>query len=113
MFPHHKVDEQPSKKPTKSDHSHKRRESDDKNAVAIVEIVPQMGCVSQDTELLDSQRGKQALGTPDAKGLGTKSKNTIHTVYATSSKYPGKERTVAWKNASHTSTSAKSPRNEI
>ena len=34
---------------------------------------------------------------PDAKSLGTDSKNTIHSVYATSSKYPGKERTIAWK----------------
>ena len=39
LFPHHKVDEQPNKKPKKSDHSQKRRESDDKNAVAIVKIV--------------------------------------------------------------------------
>ena len=70
LFPHHKVDEQPSKKPTKSDHSHKRRECVDKHAVAIVAIVPQMGCVSQDTELLDSQRGKQALGHPMQKVLG-------------------------------------------
>ena len=57
-------------------------------------IVSQMGCVSQDSELLDSQRGKQ--GKPDAKSLGTDAKNTIHSVYATSSKYPGKERTIAW-----------------
>ena len=39
LFPHHKVDEQPIRKPKKSDHSLKRRESDDKNAVAIVKIV--------------------------------------------------------------------------
>ena len=31
----------------------------DKNAVAIVKIVPQFGCVSQDSEALVSQRGKQ------------------------------------------------------
>ena len=60
LFPHHEFDEQPNKKPKKSDHSQKRRESDDKNAVAIVKIVSQMGCASQDSELLDSQRGKQA-----------------------------------------------------
>ena len=34
LFPHHEVDEQRDKKPKKSDHSQKRRESDDKNAVS-------------------------------------------------------------------------------
>ena len=48
MFPHHKVDEQSDTKPKKGYYSHTRRESDDKNAVAIVKIVPQLGCVSQD-----------------------------------------------------------------
>ena len=48
LFPHHKVDEQPNKKPKKSDHSQKKRENDDRNAVAIVKIVSQMGCASQD-----------------------------------------------------------------
>ena len=37
FFPHHMVDEQPNKKANKG---HDSRESDDKNAVAIVEIVP-------------------------------------------------------------------------
>ena len=52
-------------------------------------------------------------GEPDAKSLGTDSKNTIHSVYATSSKYPWKERTIAWKNTSQKSSSAKSLRHEI
>ena len=34
---------------------------------------------------------KTAQEKPDAKSLGTYSKNTIHPDYATSSKYPGKE----------------------
>ena len=38
LFPYHKVDEQPNKKPKKGHYSHKRRESDDKNAVAIVKL---------------------------------------------------------------------------
>ena len=33
----------------------KRRESDDKNVVAFVKIVPQLGCVSPDSEALVSQ----------------------------------------------------------
>ena len=38
--------------------------------MAIVEIVSQMGCVSQDSESLDSQRGKQTRGNPMQKVLG-------------------------------------------
>ena len=53
LFPHHKVDEQPNKKPRKSDHSPKRRESNDTNAVSIVRNLTQMGCVSQHSELLN------------------------------------------------------------
>ena len=59
VFPHHQVDEQPNKKPKKGYHSQKGRESDDNNAVAIVKIVPELGCVSQDSEALVSQRGTQ------------------------------------------------------
>ena len=70
LFPHYKVDEQPNKKPKKGYNSHKGRESDDKNAVAIVKMASQMGCVSKDSELLDSQRGKQAQGNPMQKVLG-------------------------------------------
>ena len=53
----------------KSYHSHKGRERDDKHAVAIVRIVPQLGCVSQDSETFDSQRGKQSRGNPIQKVL--------------------------------------------
>ena len=60
LFPHETVDEQPNKKPKKGYYTHKRRESDDKNAVAIVKSVPQLGCVSQDSDALDSHRRKQA-----------------------------------------------------
>ena len=55
LFPHHKVDEQPNKKPKKSDHSQIRRESDDKNAVAIVRSVSQKGCVSQENKPLETR----------------------------------------------------------
>ena len=44
LFPHHKIDEPPNKKPKKRYYSHKRRASDDKNAVAIVKSVSQLGC---------------------------------------------------------------------
>ena len=71
LFPHHKVDEQPNKKPKKDHYSHKRRESDHKNAVATVKIVLQLGCVSQDSDALVSQRGKQPRGNPMQKVLGS------------------------------------------
>ena len=51
---------------------------------------------------------KRVSGRPDAESFGTNSKGTTHPVYATPSKYPGKERTIAWTNASQTSSSAKS-----
>ena len=91
----------------------KGRESDDKNAVAIVKIVSQMGCVSQDWESLDSQRSRQSRGNPMQKVLGPMRKSTIHSVYAASSKYPGKQRTISWKNTSQTSSPSKSLRCEI
>ena len=97
-----------NKKPKKRYYFFKRRESDDNNAVALVKIVPQLGCVSQDSDALVSQRGKQSREKPDAKSLGIDSKSTVHPVYATSSKYPGKERTITWTNTSQKSSSAKS-----
>ena len=56
LFPHHKVDEQQKKEQNKGYDSQK---SDDKNAVALVKIVPPLGCVSQDSDALASQWGKQ------------------------------------------------------
>ena len=89
----------------------KRRESDDKNAVAIVKSVSQLGCVSQDSDALVSQ-GK-VLGKPDAESLGTNSKGTVHSVHATSCECSGKERTIVGKNKCQRSSSAKSLRYEI
>ena len=62
LFPYYKVVEQPNKKPRKSSFP-KRRESDDKNAVAIVKSVSQLSCVSQDSDALVSQ-GRKSLGKP-------------------------------------------------
>ena len=46
----------------------RRRESDDKNAVAIVKIVSQLGSVSQDSDALVSQ-GRKSRGNPMQKIL--------------------------------------------
>ena len=67
LFPHYKVDEQPNKRRKKSDFP-KRRESNDKNAVAIVKIAPHLGCVSQDSDALVSQ-GRKSRGNPMQKVL--------------------------------------------
>ena len=39
----------------------------------------------------------ESLRETDAESLGTNSRSTIHKVYATSSEYPGKERTIVGK----------------
>ena len=70
LFPQHKVDEQPNKNPKKGYYPHKRRESDYKNGVAIVKVVPQLGCVSQDSDPLVCQRGKRPWANPMQKVLG-------------------------------------------
>ena len=112
LFPHYKVDEQPNKKPKKGYYSHKRRESDDKNAVAIVKIVPQLGCVSQDSDALVSQRGKQLWGNPSKKSWDQFEKyGSLSLRYV--KQVSGKLRTIAWKNTRQTSSSAKSQRYEI
>ena len=68
MFPHYKVDVQPNKKPTRS-YFPKRRESDDKNTVAIVKSVSQVGCVSQDSHALVSQGTRKSRENPMQKVL--------------------------------------------
>ena len=71
LFPHHKFDEQPSKKPKKSYNSQKGRESQDKTVVASVKTVPQLGCVSQDAELSRRQKVVKYRGNPRQKVLGS------------------------------------------
>ena len=68
LFPHHKVDEQPNKKPKKS-YFPKGRESDDKNAVAIVKSVSQFGLRLARLGSIGLSKRKKALGTPDAESL--------------------------------------------
>ena len=107
LFPHYKIDEQPNKRPKIGHYSQKRRESDDKNAVAIVKSVSQLGCVLQDSDALVSQ-GRKSRGSPMQKVL-----EPIQRVYASSCEYPGKERTIVGENECQSSASAKSLRYEI
>ena len=62
LFPHYKVDGQQNKKPKKSNIP-KKRESDDKNAVALVKSASQLGCVSQDSDALVSLKLESLAGT--------------------------------------------------
>ena len=77
LFPHYKVDEQPNGKPKRSSFPN-WKESDDKNAVAIVKSVSQLGCVSQDSDALVSQ-GRKSLETRCRKSWN-QSKGTIQSL---------------------------------
>ena len=66
-----------SKSQRKASNTAKRRESDDKNAFAIVKSVSQLGCVSKDSDALVSQ-GRKSRGNPVQKSLERNSKSSIH-----------------------------------
>ena len=70
-------------------------------------------CLERLGVIIGCSKRQTSPGKPDAKSLGTHTKNTIHSVYATSSNYPGKERTIVWKNTSQKSSSPNSLRYEI
>ena len=89
----------------------KKGQSDDKNALAIVKSVSQLGCVSQDSDALVSQ-GRKFRWNPIQKVLERNSKRSIHQVNATSREYPGQERTIAGEKC-QSSSPAKSLRSEI
>ena len=68
LFPHCKVEEQPSTKPKKSFNSQNGK-GEDKGAIAIMKTVPQLGCVSQDSEPSRLLKGVKYLGNPRQKVL--------------------------------------------
>ena len=78
MFPQHKVDEQPNKRPKKGNFP-KRRESEDKGAVAFVRseritiglCITRLGCPR-------FSRNERVSGKPDAESLERNSKSSIH-----------------------------------
>ena len=89
LFPHHKDDEQPNKKPKKGFHSHKGRASDDKKCCRCCEKCTTIGLRLARLGSIGLSNRQTAPGNPMQKSLGTDSKNTVHSVYATSCKYPG------------------------
>ena len=76
LFPYYKVEEQPNIKSQQELLPKKKRDSDDKNAAAIVRSVSQLGYVSQDSDALASQGRKS--GKPDAESPGTNLQGTNH-----------------------------------
>ena len=98
------------KKPKQS-YCPKRRESDDKNAVAIAKIVSQLGCVSQDSDALVSQ--VEGLGEARCR----KSWNQFKGFDSLSPRYvkrvSRKRKDHRWEKKCQSSTSAKSQRYEI
>ena len=112
LFPHHKVDEQPNKMPKKGYYSHKRRESDDKNAAATAENCTTIGLRLARLGSTGFSKKKTALGTPDAKVLGTirRIRFTQSTLRQASIR---EQNGLSLGNISQKSSSAKSLRYEI
>ena len=97
-FPHRKGEEQPNKKPKKGG---------DKNAVAIERCATVGLCISR----------HRAAGifidlTEGHKSLGITSTSTIHKSCGASSEHSRKQRSIAEKNTSQTSSSAQTERQE-
>ena len=112
LFPHRMVDEQPHKKPKKLPFL-KRKKKRRQKCSGYCENYTTIGFCITRFRCTGFTKRQTVPEKPNAESLGTNSKNTVHSVYASSSKYPGKERTIAWKNTSQTSASAKSIRYEI
>ena len=90
------------KEPKKS-YNTQNGNSEDKSAVAIVKTAPQLCCVSHDSEPSELPKSVKYRVKTKAESFGINSTSTIRTVYATSSKYPGKEKAIAWKNTGQNS----------
>ena len=71
VFPHYKVEEQPSKKPKKELELSKAEKVTTKEAVAFVKTVPQLDCVSQDSEPSESLKSVVSRRNPKRKVLGS------------------------------------------
>ena len=70
LFPHCKVEKQPSKKPKKSFNPQDGK-GDDKGAVAVVKTVPQLGCVLQDSEPSGLPKSVKRRGNAMQKVFGS------------------------------------------
>ena len=94
----------------KSYNSPNRKESKDKTCCRYCENCFTIGMCLARLGVMGFSKRRTVSGKPDTTSFGINSTRTVHTVYAASSKYPGKQRTIARKNASQKSSSAKSLR---
>ena len=100
----------PNKKLKKGYHSHRRRESDDKNDVAIVKIVPQMSRTIRSHWILKEADG---LGEIRCKDSWDQSEEYDSPSLRYVKQVSGEVKDNCWENTSQSSSSAKSPRYEI
>ena len=112
LFPHFEVDEQPDKKAEERLLPKKKRKRGQRRCGHCEKRIAIGCCVLQDSDALDSHRNERVSGRPDAKKSCTQSQRVRFTK-STLREYPGQERPIAWKNASQTSTSAKSLRHKM
>ena len=113
LSPHHKVDEPPKQKSQRKDTIPTKEEKAKTRMLWLLWNFTTIGLRLGRVGSIGVSHRKTVMKELVAKSQGTNSKNTIHSVYATSSKYPGKERTIAWNNTSQKSSSGKCPRSEI
>ena len=98
MFvPHYKFDEQPNERPKKGYFPKKKRKLGLRRCGCCEKRVT-IGLRITRLRCTRFSRRKTVLWKPGAISLGTNSKNTIHSVYATSSKYAGKQGPSLGKN---------------
>ena len=81
---HYKVEEQQSKKPKHS--FQKTEKNDDKDAAAVVKTVPQLGCVSPDSELSELPKSVKYRRNLRQKVLGNST--VYHSRYKIKVKIP-------------------------
>ena len=113
LFPDHKVDEQPNQKPKKRDHSPKKKRKRRQGCCSFCENCTTVGLCLARVRAIRTSEKREVSGKPEANSFGNKSTSTIHTVCATSSKYPKKKGSSRGKIQVKKSSSLKSLRFEI
>ena len=91
LFPHHKVDEQPSKKPKKRASTLKTKEGDDKAAVDIMQTAPHASC-----KTLSHHELNEACSTGETRGK--KIRDQLDDYDSHSPRYV---KQVSWKRKDH------------
>ena len=90
LFPHYKVEEQPSKKLKKEFSKRKKRRQ---GCFSCCENCTSIGLYLARLRVIRTSEKDEVSEKPEAESLGINSTGTIHTVYASSCEYPRKSRT--------------------